>query len=260
VARELRSVAVPREHGGWGLTLEPGLLGLLLAGSGAGWFLTAAAMVAFVARTPLRVVAVDLRRRRWLHRTRLASAVGVVELTALAGLVASALARSEKPFWVPAAIAAPLILVEAWFDVRSQGRRLVPELSGAVGVCAVAAMIVLAGGGDTRLAAGAWLLLTARVTTSIPHVRAMIAGLHGRPTGSGLPWLADLLALSTAALAVWSDRRLLVGAVSVSALVLVQRASSHRPVRRAAIVGIQQMALGLAVVVAAALGVHAPWH
>ncbi|WP_426574944.1 hypothetical protein [Aquihabitans sp. McL0605] len=26
----LRAVALPAEHGGWGLTLEPGLLGLLI--------------------------------------------------------------------------------------------------------------------------------------------------------------------------------------------------------------------------------------
>ena len=32
----LRSVAMPAEHGGWGLTLEPGILGVLLAPSLAG--------------------------------------------------------------------------------------------------------------------------------------------------------------------------------------------------------------------------------
>ena len=69
-----------------------------------------------------------------------------------------------------------------------------------------------------------------------------------------------MLALTTAALAVWSDRRLFLGAVAVGALVAIQRMSFGRPVGRAAVVGIQQMVLGLAVVVTAALGVRAPWH
>ncbi len=66
----LRSVAVPSEHGGWGLTLEPGLLGLLVAPGAAGVCLAVAAFVAFLARTPLKVVLVDRRRGRWLGRTR----------------------------------------------------------------------------------------------------------------------------------------------------------------------------------------------
>ena len=38
------SVAFPKEHGGWGLTLEPGLLGLLIAPGAAGFCLAAAAL------------------------------------------------------------------------------------------------------------------------------------------------------------------------------------------------------------------------
>ncbi|MBK8334978.1 MAG: YwiC-like family protein [Acidimicrobiaceae bacterium] len=49
----LRSVALPTEHGGWGLTLEPVLLGLLLRWSGAGLCLGVAAFVAFMAAHPV---------------------------------------------------------------------------------------------------------------------------------------------------------------------------------------------------------------
>ena len=52
-------MALPAEHGGWGLTLEPGLLGLLMAPSAAGVCVALAALVAFLARTPLKVVVVD---------------------------------------------------------------------------------------------------------------------------------------------------------------------------------------------------------
>lgn len=251
----LRSVAVPTEHGGWGLTLEPGLLGLLVAPSAAGACLAAGAMVAFVARTPLKVVLVDRRRGRSLPRTALARRVAAAELMVLAALLAGAVVLAEPWFWLPAIVAAPLILVEAWFDVRSRSRRLVPELAGAVGVCSVAAMIVLADGGSGGLAAGVWAVLVARVVTSIPHVRAQIARLHGRPASAAGAVAADAGALVAAALAVWVDRSLAAGAVAIVAVVVIQRVTARGPVPRPVVLGMRQMAMGFGVVVVTALGV-----
>ena len=74
----VRSVAVPSEHGGWGLTLEPGLLGLLVAPSAAGALLAIAALIAFVSRTPLKVVLVDRWRGRRLERTVIAARVVLI--------------------------------------------------------------------------------------------------------------------------------------------------------------------------------------
>lgn len=73
-----RAVAMPTEHGGRGLTLEPGLLGVLVAPSLTGLCLPAAALVAFVARTPLEIVLVDRRRARSLPRTQLAARAAAV--------------------------------------------------------------------------------------------------------------------------------------------------------------------------------------
>ena len=70
-----RSVAVPTEHGGWSLTAEPALLGLLVAWSMPGLALGVAAMVAFMARTPLKLVLIDRFRHRSLPRTRLAARI-----------------------------------------------------------------------------------------------------------------------------------------------------------------------------------------
>ncbi len=146
----LRSVALPTEHGGWGLTLEPVLLGLLLRWSGAGLCLGVAAFVAFTARTPLKVVLVDARRRRVLPRTRVAQRVLAAEAMLLSLLVAAALVLEASAFWMPLVVIVPLVLVELWFDMRSRGRRLVPELVGAIGMGGVVAVIVLAGDGSGR--------------------------------------------------------------------------------------------------------------
>jgi len=110
--------------------------------------------VAFTARTPVRIVLVDRHRDRWLERTQVAVRLAIGELTVLAALVVATVALANGRFWPPALVAAPLILVELGFETRSRGRRLVPELAGAMGVCSVAAMIVLADGRSARLAAG----------------------------------------------------------------------------------------------------------
>jgi hypothetical protein len=253
----VRAVALPSEHGGWGLTLEPGLLGLLVAPSAAGACLALAAMVAFLARTPSKLAVVDHRRGRSLPRTVLARRVAAAEIAVLAALVGTALVLADAAFWVPAVVAAPLVIVEAWFDVRSRGRRLVPELAGAVGVCSVASMVVLADGRSAGLAAAVWLVLAARAVTSIPHVREQIARLHERPITPAITRLADVAAVVLAVTAVAVDHRLLAGAVAVGALVVVQRLAALRPIPRAVVLGVRQTLFGLAVVVAAAIGVLA---
>ncbi|HEX6419905.1 MAG TPA: YwiC-like family protein [Acidimicrobiales bacterium] len=247
---------MPSEHGGWGLTAEPALLGLLVAPSAAGVALSLAALVAFLARTPLKVALVDRRRGRHLDRTRLAWRVLALELAALAALVAVAAATASGPFWVPALIAAPLVALELWFDMRSRSRRLVPELAGAVGISAVAGMVVLAAGEGAALAAGLWLVPAARAATAVPHVRAQVARLHGRSTAPSTLMGADAAALAGAAAALALDPALAAGAVAVTAAVGVHRLGAHRPVPPPKVLGLRQMALGLAVVAVTAAGVR----
>lgn len=250
-----RSVVLPNEHGGWGLTLEPALLGLLVAPGLAGVLLGLAAFAAFLLRTPAKLVAVDRRRGRCLPRTRLATRVAVVELIGLLALVAGAVALSGPAPLVPLAAAAPLVGVELWFDVRSRGRRLVPEVAGAVGIGSVAAAVALAGGTSAVLGLGLWLVLAARAVTSIPYVRSRVVQLHGRAPDRRSVLAGDLAALMAAGLAVAVDRSVLAGALAVVAVVVFQRSEAGRPVDRAAVIGMRQMVLGLAVVLIAAAGV-----
>ena len=250
---ELWAVAMPTEHGGWGLTAEPVVLGLAVAPSVAGLCIGLATMLAFVARTPLRINLVDRHRKRDLGRTALARRVLLVEGTAIVGLVAAAAVTAPHSFWWPAIVAAPLIGTELWFDARSRSRRLVPELAGTVGICAVAAMVILAGGHSSTEACAAWLILSARAVTSIPHVRAQIARLHGRPTSVGTLFIADAVAVTSSAAAVVVDQSAAVGAVAVIVVVSLQWLTSSTSVA-AKVVGIRQTFLGVLVVVATAIG------
>lgn len=259
----LRSVAVPAEHGGWGLTLEPGILGVLAAPSVAGLLLGVAAVLAFLMRTPLRLVLIGRRRgdRRppsaiGLERTHLAIRVVAAELVVFAlALLGAAWLATDPAWWLPAIVAAPLFAVALWFDMHARSRDLVPEIVGSAAVASVAAMGALAGSAEMPLAIGLWVVLTARILSSIPHVRAQVLRIHGEPAPPIPTLLGDVAALALATGAVLLDARLVLGAAGIVGLIVVQRYTLARPPRPARVLGVRQVILGFTVVGMTAVGV-----
>ena len=71
--------------------MEPVLLGLIVAWSGAGVAVGVAAFAAFLLRTPAKLVAIDIRRDRWLARSRLALRIATIEALVLAVAVTAAI-------------------------------------------------------------------------------------------------------------------------------------------------------------------------
>ena len=250
-----RAVAVPSEHGGWGLTLEPVLLGLLVAWSWPGLLVGVAAFVAFLARTPAKLVAVDLRRDRRLARTGLAALVAAAEVLFLVAAAVVVTLATGTAWLVPVAVAVPLVAVEWWFDIRSRGRRLVPELCGAVGVAASAAAIAVAGGASGWLAAALWLVLAARSLGAIPFVRAQIVRWRRGVTDVRSSDVAQVVSVAVAAVAVAADGRVVAGTVFVAVLAVLQARWSRHDPPAVKVLGLRQMALGLALVAVTAAGV-----
>jgi membrane protein implicated in regulation of membrane protease activity len=254
---------MPAEHGGWGLTLEPGLLGVLVAPSLAGILLAIAALLAFLVRTPLRLLLIGRRPGRAgqpptnvaRQRDALAGRVVLLELAGVIVCVIGALALSTgTAWWLPGVLAAPLFGVALWYDRRSQSRRLIPEIAGSLAIASVASMGARAGGAEWALALGLWLVLAARILTSIPHVRAQVLRIHGHRPPRLLSLGGDVAALLVAALAVLVDASLVAGALAVLGLVIFQRLTLSRPPRPARILGLRQMLLGLSVVGFTAMG------
>jgi hypothetical protein len=253
-----RQVAMPAEHGGWSLTAEPVLLGLLVAWSWSGFALGLAAMLAFVARTPLKLVLVDRWRHRWLDRSRLAARIAAVEIGLIVVLgVWAATSAGNGWFWVPLAAAVPLIGVELWFDMRSRGRRLIPELAGTVGIGSVVAAIVLAADGSAALAAGLWVVVSARACAAIPYARTQVFRAHGRPVTLWHSDLAQVAAVVAVAAAWMLDAVPFAPVVAVLVVAIFNVVAVRGPVRRAVVIGVQQMIFGLAVVAVTAIGVLA---
>jgi hypothetical protein len=250
-----RAVAIPSEHGGWGLTLEPVLLGLLVAFSWSGVAIGFAALLAFLVRTPLKLALVDRRRHRSLPRTRLATRLALIQLAALAALAGSAVVGAGMSWLIPVAFAVPFVAVELWFDVRSRGRRLAPELCGGVAISAVAASIIVAGGGDERLAMAAWLILAARSLVSIPYVHTQIVRMRHAGTSLVTTDVCQFAGVALAAFAAGIDDRVLLGTCVVALAALAQSIAVRRErVAAVKVIGLRQMAIGLALVAATALG------
>jgi YwiC-like protein len=258
VRADWRGVAVPTEHGGWGLTAEPVMLGLLVAFSWPGLLIGLVALLAFLARTPVKLLAVDHRRGRWLERDRRARRVALIEVTLLVVFGVVALVAAGPGWLVPVVLALPLVAVEFWYDVRSRSRRLVPELCGAAGVSATAAAIIVAGDGSVALAAAAWLVLCGRVLASIPFVRTQIRRLRHGDVSRRLADRMQVIGVVVAAVAVAVDRSVALGAGVVALVAVVQMLWMRRtPVPPATTIGIRQMVIGFAVVAATAVGVLA---
>ncbi len=253
----LRRVGLPSEHGGWSLTAEPIVLGLVVAWSWPGMALGAAALLAFVARTPLKVVLVDRWRDRWLDRTSVAARLVVLELTLIGVLGALAVAGAEHHFWVPLAVAAPLVALELWYDMRSRSRRLVPELAGTVGIGSVAAAIALADGEGWRLSVGLWCVVAARSIAAIPHVRTQLDRVHHRPARQWESDVAQVAAVAVVLLAWLLDAIPLAPVLAMAAVAAVGVVAVRAPPRPAVVIGVQQMVLGAAVVAITAAAVLA---
>jgi hypothetical protein len=240
-------VALPTEHGGWGLLGEPILLGLILAPSTAGVAVASACLCAFLLHHPLKLVLADRRRGTRYPRTAVAErfAAGYAGGAVLSLAIAFNTAGSR--WLVPLALAAPVAALQLWFDARNQGRQLAPQLAGAVALSGVATAVVLAGGGSVAAAWTAWLLLGAKALGSIVYVRARLRRARGLPA-SAVPALAlhagtiVVAVLVVVGPAAWT-------AVVAFALLLTRAAMGLRQGARAVrpqTVGFQELAVGIA--------------
>lgn len=195
----IRTVALPVEHGGWSLLLEPIAVALLVAPSPAGFSLALAACGAFLARHPLRLVNADRQRGRRFPRTRVAERFLILYAAiATAGAIATALSAADGQWLWPLAVAGPFALLQIALDARGRGRRLLPELAGAIALAATAPSIALAAGWPRPAAYALWALMTARAVPAILYVRARLNLLHGTEPAATLTMVVHAAALAVA--------------------------------------------------------------
>lgn len=243
----MRSVALPVEHGGWGMLGEPLLAGLLLAPTVAGGGLAVAAVGAFLARHPLKLVLSDVRRDARYPRTVLAVRVAALySALALAGLVVAAW-HAPAATWIPLLLATPLGAVQLWYDARLQGRQLAPEILGGVALGGTASALLLAGGWPLESALALWVLLAAKAVAAVLYVRARLRRDRGQPASRGPALGAHATALAGAAALAAAGWAPALG-VAAFAILFARAAhglsSGHRVVRPQ-VVGFAELGFGL---------------
>ncbi|MCL1598009.1 MAG: YwiC-like family protein [Actinomycetia bacterium] len=253
---KVRSIALPTEHGGWGFTLEPILLGLLVAPSASAWEISAAALGIFLARRPVKILSTDLVRRRWLPRSTAALFFALLYGgIALAGAI-GALVTAEGPFWIPVLVAAPFALLALRADAHSKNRALIAELSGSVAMGATVAAIAIAGGWALAPSFGLWLILAARDVAAIALVRGQVRRLHDKPVQAAAIYAIQAAAVATVALAAATGIVPWLGVVAIGIVGIVAVVSLNREPAQAKIIGWTQMGVGLTVVLVTAAGVN----
>jgi hypothetical protein len=256
----VRSIAVPTEHGGWGFTLEPIILGLAISPNTAGFLIGAAALLAFLARRPLRMVLTDRRLQRRIPRTRVAERVVGFEIAAAtAAIIGAVLLADDASLLLPLTAAAPLAAVQVWADATLRSRDLIPELAGGIALGSVAVAITLAGGVDAADAWGLWLVPAGRTVSTVPFVRAQIRRSRNLPSRAASVMVVDAAVLGVMMAAAWIGTVPWAAAAAMGFLWVWSAVWLARPPIPTRTLGWTQMLVGLIVVAATAAGYHAGW-
>jgi hypothetical protein len=245
----LRPIALPTEHGGWGFLLEPILLGMLVAPSWAGLLLGLAALSAFLTRQPLRFALQDLVRRRSYPRTTWCWIFVAIYATLAASFFAGSIAMAGWHLFIPLGLVAPLAITQVFYDARNRSRSLFPELCGSVALSSVAAAVAIAGGMRIVPALMLSAVVVARTIPSIVYVRTLLQRAHGLAASS---W-PSLVAHAAAACLVATFAPLLATSAMLLLLARAIHGLSHEP-PRAQTLGWREMSFGVMTVGLTAAG------
>ncbi len=165
----IKSVALPREHGAYGFTIEPLLLGLLAAYTPAGLFLALGTMLAFFAHQPVKILFGQNKNQR-----KTAGLFLLIYLTAALYFFLLFLNRvplhSAGPFYS----ALLLMIFYLIMDLLHYSRRILVEIMAPAAIALIAVSIVLAAGWSDLKALGLGLLLAARFIPTTFYIRARL--------------------------------------------------------------------------------------
>lgn len=170
-----RAVALPAEHGGWALIIEPIVLGLLVAPSVVGLFISLAAFACFLARHPVKIAIGDRRKKMVLRRTSLADRFALLYIILALIFIAIVAATAARESLLPLLFAAPLLSVQFFYDAFGQSRKLIPEIAGALAVGSISTAIALAAGWSNPTAYALWIIIACRHVPTILYLRVLLS-------------------------------------------------------------------------------------
>lgn len=232
------------------MVLEPLILALLVAPSKAGALLAAAAILAFLARHPMKLLAQDWRRGTWVVRTKVCAWIAAAYAGGAAIALLAAIVASSAHVLVPLAVGAALGLVQFALDIRQRGRSFVAEMCGASAAAMTAPAIALASGQRSEISVALLVITSALTLPAFLFVRSVLRGERRRTT-----MVMHIVAIA-AAVALWHLGLTPAAAVVVMAMLLLRAMiglqTKTRPAAR--VVGMREAAWGAAAVIVIAVG------
>ncbi|HEX3101747.1 MAG TPA: YwiC-like family protein [Pyrinomonadaceae bacterium] len=252
----LRGIALPNEHGSWGILFEPLVAATAVAFSGVSLFIALLFVSSFLMRQPLRVWLADVGAGRNLPQTAAARKYSLIFFLMAAVGLAGSLVFAPIFSLVPLLFIMPLAAVQIRYDVARQSRRLLPELCGAVALSSSAAVIALAGGWSYASAAALSVIFVLRMVPSILYVRNRLLLEKGKSHSIAVPVGTHILAFAVVTILSYFGLCPVVTAVVFA--VLLGRAwvglSSYRRKRKAMQLGILEVVFGVLTVLSVVVG------
>lgn len=201
----VRAVALPPEHGGWALIIEPIALGLLVAPSIVGLLIGLTSLACFLARHPIRVAIGDRRKKLSLRRTSLADRFALFYVSlAVVFFTMAVVWSADREFFLPLVAAVPLVLIQLSYDALGHSRKLIPELVGALAVGSISTAIALADRWSGPTAVALWVIIACRHVPTIAYLRVLLSRRRQkqRTSVTGAVIVVQLLAVIAVAVLV----------------------------------------------------------
>lgn len=252
----LKSVALPTEHGGWSFLTEPITLGLLVAPTWKGLLLGLAVVNLFLLHQPLKIALKDNLKRRRVPRTIWAECFVLIYGGVGIAIVLLLVAANGYRFLLPMMAGSVFALVQVMYDARNKSRELLPESAGSIALASTASSIALLAGWLLVPASMLWLMLAVRAVTTIVYVRVRLRMVYGK-AHSKLPTLGlHLVALCL--FGILALFNLIPLAAIVALLLLVLRACKGilfpASSVTAKVIGLTELAIGIVYVMTVSLG------
>lgn len=257
VARvNLRSIALPAEHGGWGLLTEPILLALLVAPSWQGLILGLAVVSLFLLHQPVKIALKDNLKRRRVPRTQWAERFVLLYGGLGIALILILVNLNGINFLLPMIVGSVFAFVQVFYDARNKSRDLIPEISGAIALASTASSMALLAGWTIIPALMLWLLLSTRALTAIIYVRVRLRMAFNKPHSKASAYGVHIIALFVF---IWLVMRRLIPMLSIAAiLMLLARTIKGLVFPKAGIkpkvIGFSEMGFGFAYTLILAIG------
>lgn len=173
-ATNIKTIAVPNEHGASVMFLESLFSGLLIAISLKGFLFAIACLFIFLMSHPLKIYIKDVLRHIDTKRTLVALifTLGYGFLASLCFVILHVL--GERLFWTILIWVIPFGLIHLWLVLTGNKKELLSEISGVICLGAIGASIVFISHQHFLEAMALWLVLAIRSITSVVYVRFLL--------------------------------------------------------------------------------------